>query len=204
MKEILDIFIKATEHLSGSSYPTLSAQFPYFSVLASRLENIVDQERGSIFHDACTASWVKLDEYHSKIGALQAIATILDPRCKMQTFKHLGWRIEWIRDAEVGLRQSYNNLYAPKPSLCESSSSPTLPSHSSYLEDDFRTAVFGTPNSKGTSVISQLDTYLAEKVEPPEVNPVGWWKTYESRFPNLGRMARDYLAVPTSGNKCTF
>ena len=35
LKDILDIFVEATEHLSGSSYPTLSMQLPYFAVLAA-------------------------------------------------------------------------------------------------------------------------------------------------------------------------
>ena len=92
LKDILDIFVKATEHLSGSTYPTLSIQLPYFVILAARLEAIIDQERitGSIFHAACDASW-KLDDYHSKSGSAQAIATILDPRCKVQVFRNLSW-----------------------------------------------------------------------------------------------------------------
>ena len=30
LKDILDIFIKATDHISGSTYPTLSIQLPYW------------------------------------------------------------------------------------------------------------------------------------------------------------------------------
>ena len=81
LKDILDIFVKATEHRSGSTYPTLSIQLPYFSILAARLEAVPDQERitGSIFHAACDASWKRFDDYHCKTGSGQAIATILDP-----------------------------------------------------------------------------------------------------------------------------
>ncbi|RPB19070.1 hypothetical protein L211DRAFT_795082, partial [Terfezia boudieri ATCC MYA-4762] len=70
LKDFLNIFIKPTDYLSRSTYPTLSAQLPYFSVLATRLETIVDRERtqDSIFYEACTSSWQKLDEYHSKTG----------------------------------------------------------------------------------------------------------------------------------------
>lgn len=42
LKSILSIFIKATEYLSGSSYPTLSVQLPYFIVLANRLEQSIN------------------------------------------------------------------------------------------------------------------------------------------------------------------
>lgn len=93
LKYILDIFTKATERLSGFSFHTLSAQFPSFSVLATHLQTIVHQERtlDSIFSDACTASWQKLDEYRSETNSAQVIATILDPRCNVQSFRKPGW-----------------------------------------------------------------------------------------------------------------
>ena len=200
LKDILDIFIKATEHLSGSSYPTLSAQLPYFSVLATRLEAIVDKERasGSIFHEACVARWQKLDEYHCKTGSAQSIATILDPRCKLQTFRNLSWQDQWIAEAETAIQRVYKQQYAPHP--VSRPSTPPASSSQEYLEDDFMTAVFGTGSSQLTelSVMSELDIYLEEKVELPQVDPIEWWRTYESRFPNLSRMARDYLAIPAT------
>ena len=54
LKSHLDVFVKATQHLSGSVYPTLSAQLPYFSVLASRSEERIEweRERKSIFWEA--------------------------------------------------------------------------------------------------------------------------------------------------------
>lgn len=46
--------------------------------------------------------------------------------------------------------------------------------------------------------MSEVDIFLEEKVELPQVDPIEWWRTYESRFPNLSRMARDYLAIPAT------
>lgn len=39
---------------------------------------------------------------------------------------------------------------------------------------------------------------MEDHVEPPEVDPIDWWRMYESRFPNLSCMARDYLAIPAT------
>lgn len=198
LKDILDIFVKATEHLSGSTYTTISTQLPYFSVLAGRLEAIIDLEKEkstSPFHDACTASWHKLDFYHSKVGSAQSIATILDPRCKIQTFRNLDWVPHWISDAETAIQRIYRDQYALTP-ISRPSTPPTSSQHS---EDDYMSAVFG--NSQSTemqSLISELNIYLEEKVELPQVDPIEWWRTYESRFPNLSRMARDYLAIPAT------
>ena len=193
LKDILDIFVQATEHLSGSNYPTLSAQLPSFSVLAPRMESVVDQEcsANSIFYHACSASWHKLDEYHSKTGSVQAISTILDPRYKIQTFRNLGWRTEWIADAEASIRRVYKDQYASMivSTLLPISTTPTV------APNDFMTAVFGNTYITRNSVVSEIDIYLEERVELPHVDPIEWWRMHEARFPNLSCMARDYLAI---------
>jgi len=43
LKTIMEIFVKATQYLSGSTYPTLSSQLPYFNVLATQLEILADE-----------------------------------------------------------------------------------------------------------------------------------------------------------------
>ena len=183
LKDILDIFVKATEHLSGSTYTTISTQLPYFSVLAGRLEAIVDQERlkiqstcddstssqptsSSIFHDACNASWHKLNFYHTQTGSAQAIATILDPRCKIQSFRHLEWQQQWINEAEAAIQRIYQDQYAPIP--ISRPSTPPISSQCSDMEDDYMNTVFG--NSEYSQVqlsMSEVDMYLEEKVELP-------------------------------------
>ena len=46
--------------------------------------------------------------------------------------------------------------------------------------------------------MSEVAIYLEEKVEGAQVDPLDWWCIYESRFPNLSRMVRDYLAIPAT------
>ena len=91
--EVEALNLACTSNLSGSTYPTLSIQLLSFAIPAARLEAITDQQRitGSIFHAACDASSKILDDYHCKTGSAQAIATILDPRCKLQVFRNLSW-----------------------------------------------------------------------------------------------------------------
>jgi hypothetical protein len=45
---------------------------------------------------------------------------------------------------------------------------------------------------------SELEKYLAEEVEDPEkeIDILAWWKVNSNRFPVLGHMARDVLAIP--------
>ena len=175
-----------------------AAILPCLPSFPTSLETIVDRERTqkSIFYEACTASWQKLDEYHIKTSSAQAIATILDPRCKLQSFRNLGWRPEWVWGAEQAIQRIYQNQDAPSISLRSSTPSPATTS-SSYL-DDFMTAVFGSSQGSTIPEMSEVDIFLEEKVELPQVDPIEWWRTYESRFPNLSCMAQDYLAIPAS------
>ena len=68
-------------------------------------------------------------------------------------------------------------------------------------------AVFGnSQSSEIPSLISELDIYLGDKLELSQVHPIEWWRTYESQFPNLSHMARDYVAIPATSvpSECCF
>ena len=90
----------------------------------------------------------------------------------------------------------YQDQYAPLSVFRPET--PPISSQSS-MDDDFMLAVFGNSQmSQDQVVMSEIDIYLEEKVEGSQVDPIEWWRTYESRFPNLSRMARDYLAIPAT------
>jgi hypothetical protein len=92
---ILSIFSKPTEVISGESYPTLSQHLPQYWKLAAQLRNIQNTFRpGATDHndtayEACEAAWTKLNKYHIKTDSFTApcIATILDPRLKLETLE---------------------------------------------------------------------------------------------------------------------
>jgi hypothetical protein len=49
--------------------------------------------------------------------------------------------------------------------------------------------------------IEYLDEYKIYQSLPlsdQDTNPLEWWKQHQSQFPNLSRMARDYLAIPAT------
>ena len=98
---------------------------------------------------------------------------------------------------DLGFHRGYQNQYASLP-ISRPTTPPPISSQSS-LGDDFMTAMFGnSQSSEDRGKMSEIDMYLEEKVESPQVDPIEWWRTYESRFPNLSRMARDYLAIPAT------
>ena len=115
LQSILQVFVRATEQLSGHSYPTLSSQLPYFVVLALRLEESIEQmwvkDPESDLLYTVNSAWEKLDHYHSLTGSAQAIATIPDPRYKLTTFRNLpGNKSGSILHKHVFIEYILNNM----------------------------------------------------------------------------------------------
>ena len=47
-----------------------------------------------------------------------------------------------------------------------------------------------------SSVVAEVDVYLAEKVAKRNINPLELWEMNASRFPRLAQQARKYLCIP--------
>ena len=47
---------------------------------------------------------------------------------------------------------------------------------------------------KNTNIPLEIDAYFNEKLSPPEVEPLAYWKNH-THFPILSMMARDYVAI---------
>lgn len=50
----------------------------------------------------------------------------------------------------------------------------------------------------------ELNTYLNEERALATVNVLQWWKDHQKQFPNLAKMARDYLAIPATSVSVHF
>ena len=103
VEKILFLFVDATEFASGSTYPTLSSQLPYYQYLQNRLHELIENKRpveddpdpNSATYRICAAAddayqklniyWIKTDSNSGQI-----IATILDLLMKLQLF----WNLE--------------------------------------------------------------------------------------------------------------
>ena len=96
--KIFTVFSNATKFLSGTRYPTLWSTLPYFSVLMGRLEKLISSERNATIKKACNEAWLLLRKYYTRTDShsVYAIATILDPRMKLEGFKVQGWKKEDI------------------------------------------------------------------------------------------------------------
>jgi hypothetical protein len=63
------------------------------------------------------------------------------------------------------------------------------------FDSDFSNFVNYSVNEKSTADDSELDAYLKLPVESVQ-DPLKWWDDHRKIYPNLSRMALDYLSIP--------
>jgi len=127
VSRILSLFVDATEFASGSTYPTLSSQLPYYQFLQNALHELIESERPmqddpdpiSTTYKICSAAddaYQKLNQYWVKTDSNtgQVIATILDPRMKVQLFKNLQWEANWIENGCEKFMRAFTKRYASR------------------------------------------------------------------------------------------
>jgi hypothetical protein len=130
---------------------------------------------------------LKLENYYNISSEICTAATILDPRYKTSPYEDdenpESIAVKRISDqVELEFKTFYfmeNNVVTNDP--------PT-PTTSLFFKKKRR------KNCETAS--EEFRRYLSAPDCDLESNPLEWWKINASSFPNLSRMARDYLAVP--------
>jgi hypothetical protein len=136
-------------------------------------------ETSDTLADGADLGTQKLLKYFEVSSDLAIVATVLDPRCKMEYYNEN----YQIYDDHLRIVQRYWDMYKPPSTQVVRTDSEVLPSFFSKRqrvdEDD------------------ELATYLKESLAGTGVNALKWWSS-QSSSPNLQRMAKDFLAVPAT------
>jgi hypothetical protein len=152
-----------------------------------------------------------LRHYYNKTTTMPFIyadAMILNPRVKLSIFNTDSWTDEDPESYKAGCRRRFTEEYCvdAHSATQEDGTTPTVstlstsnsgdrsgmdPEYEEHRRKRAKRSNFGE---------SEFDVYMANPNPVPDVDdPFAWWKANETRFPNLSRMAKDYLAVPPSG-----
>ena len=177
LKTFLKVFADVSMDLISSSFETLSEIVPYYEALLDhcvRWENMVQVEED--ITKAATASKMKLLKYYNKLGITSHLAAILDPRTKLSYNNPIN-------------REDINVIF-------DAATSKYVDLHRHPENDNIKKAT-GIKNKK-PKYGSELDRYLETDVENDEVAMLLWWKSHAKDYPVLCRIARDYLAIPST------
>ena len=140
------------------------------------------------------------------------IATVLDPRYKLEYVKHsfelfhdgpeCAKLVKTVKDTFIRIFDHYNeSLYGVKKVTPPNSSTPpiTLSSQPGKVMSKFLNKRIHEDDGK---VKSEIDKYLIEPCEDliqgQNFDILGWWKLNSEKYKVLSAIARDVLAVPVT------
>lgn len=90
--ELLTPFAVVTKFLAGVKYPTLSCVIPLYNTLMDNLEAIQsDANKSEDLKNAAGAAFKKIEKCYNKTTPVYLVATVLDPRLKLDYFIRHGW-----------------------------------------------------------------------------------------------------------------
>jgi hAT family protein len=203
--QVLSVFRKPVQPLFGDKYPTLNEVVPIYNYLFDMLEDFLDpcddkahgQGHASILDrcspaskhaltDAIKAAHDKIHKYYAQLwAAMDAITVILDPRLKMDYYKHSSWEPDLVAHAKNAMQRATKAYGAVAP-------------QADVAEDSDRMDEWPYIKRQRIDHESDLDKYLAVPAVKGGKDALEWWKHHHDEYPGLARIARDYLAIPAT------
>lgn len=209
-------YLKPFDYLStvlgGQAYVTLPLLIVGFNMLIDRIEEVVralDEKphRSQTDEKLLTAFQTGRDKmlvHYRKTNWIYGVVLILDPRHKVKTFSLTTWGQNLMEESVKMFENIFKEQYCP---ACSAPQSPILRTISSSQEDNDRSFdLFALYES--ASEISQatncgewrveFERYVKEKRANRNEDILQWWQRNSATFPNLAKMARDFLSIPAT------
>ncbi len=121
IRRALGAFDAVTDVVSASKHPTLTGTIPMYNLLIDACEDFVEEcTDNEMLCRAIDAAREKLRSYYARANAaVYPIATIIDPRVKMEYYEREGWEDEWMREAKAAIEGALDS-YVVSPQHEES------------------------------------------------------------------------------------
>ncbi|RYQ83566.1 hypothetical protein Ahy_B10g102299 [Arachis hypogaea] len=210
--KFLKIFYDVTNQVSGSTFVTSSQHFNDFCKILSTLKHWMGS-LDTVLSSMAEKMKSKYDKYWGNIkntNMMIFIAVVLDPRYKLQLIK---WSFEKLyekEDAEFLTSKVKETLFRVFDSYRlfggnyqrstrqdpPENSTQELEAHETSFAMEFEKEMqFNESANK-----NEVELYLMEALEKSGVqfDILNWWKVNSTKFPILGQIARDVLAMPVS------
>ncbi|XP_021835827.2 zinc finger BED domain-containing protein RICESLEEPER 2-like [Spinacia oleracea] len=216
--EFKQAFYDLTNRVSGSLYVTSNLFFQELVNVAVLLKELTSSDDLDMCHMACKMK-EKYEKYWGdpeKINLMIFVVVVLDPRYKFDYVECMLTEIydvttasilaRNVKDISSALFEEYRIL-PPTDVVREEESSKKDDTQSTTSHK--KVEVLKSKYKKHKCELSgeakiELDKYLEEdreedtEEEEDDFDILGWLKFNSARFPTMGRMARDVLAVPIS------
>lgn len=78
-------------------------------------------------------------------------------------------------------------------------STSTIANDNLNEDEDDEDSLFPVPKRfRNDNGYDELNNYLNSTQEPGTIDILEWWRSHESNYPTLARMAQDYLVIPAT------
>ncbi|KAL5560355.1 hypothetical protein UlMin_036566 [Ulmus minor] len=217
--KFLKTFYELTLKFSGSLYVTSNLFFHEILDIQGELRQLAN-EPGTLLGKMAASMQAKYDKYWGKIekmNMLMFVATVLDPRFKLEYLRHgfnfiyePGTASKMLEKVEKAMRSLYDfykemnyplskdvSMQGPNetesfPAMSSTSLGPKM--FSSWIRDQLQV--------DGDAQNSDLDDYLNDRRERLTVTDkfdiLAWWKLNSQKYKIVSQIAKDVLAVQLS------
>lgn len=188
--KLLKKFDRSTKLLSMERHPTISAYIPTLNWLLDSLKSFIKDNPGPLAR-AAGNGLEKLQKYESLTdiahSKLPFVAVFLNPALKMNYFKEHKYRN--VKEIQKKITEIFERDYETGGDNVESND----PEES---EDEFYAHMF--KRAKVNKASKEIQKYLQFPLLSPETNILEFWRTQETEFPGLSKLARDVLPVQSA------
>ena len=169
--KILKQFNNAVLILEGSEYPTISLTYTVIEILKQYLNQQIKKDS---FKDVLIPMLDKLNKYYNDYKEIYKITSFLDPSQKTVN----------IQKNEISIIKKIYMRYKKEIIVINKNSDN---------DDSSNENIF----TKNTISKNEFNDYKKKNIEETD-NILEWWKIYETKYPTLSKIARDFLCVPAS------
>ena len=190
--EYLLPFRKATLKICGDINPSLSMVVPLYNILMDHLKTWMEKtDPQEPLHRASIIANAKITDYYDLTSDCYTISTVLDPRFGLNYYQQdKTAKSDSYKEVFDIVNAVYLRFYCPDESI-------DTPSVTDETED----FLFKLPSEK-ISPKSEFQNYCTDgawrNIGRRNEDVLLWWKLNANIYPNLSRMARDYLAIPAT------
>ena len=182
LDEFLQQFDDATIELSSQTYPTIAHSRIVLLSIKKDLE--INREDEFLLNDMINAMQEKFNEYYERLEESTHIAAFLDPRYKKYCFRGMS-------EHEI-LLPIRNQLEQQLPSEVLIIPTKKISRFLQNLKD----------NTILPMVNDEISEYWNSNDADESVKPLEWWKTHSTEYPNLSKLAHNFLCIQGSSVPC--
>ena len=186
------------------------------------MEQLIDsatEDNDFFIREMASAMKDKIDKYWEECNLVMAIASVLDPRCKMfvvnfsfpqiyQPNSVVTDNVEKVVSSLYSMYDYYVDMYREEittnSEVDDTGVNPSANANASSIVTGFEQIMSMVREKQAIPPEkSELESYLEENIYIPEgnhtsFNVLEWWKNNSHKYPILSKMVGDILAIPIS------